>query len=256
MKNVRPGQPYKPPRAADANAIAATVEAYRRTPQTRDKERPLEGTIVQVKNESGTALRRGDVVALKRTALLATTDREHPWIGADKLSSTSILRNAILAALIDPAADDEIVDAQLSGVAMIYVDVGATWHRRARPVAGDNQLASGLFGPVEILIAPTGTGEQLCLCSIGHADNRGMVAKTTSSITAATLSSGRLVLGSGTATIYDPYATTATQYEDASHTATIYSMAGAAVATDGYVFVEPTDDWLPLVKLELCTQPA
>ena len=255
MRSAKKGQPWKPPRASDQNAIASTVNAHiRGGGVTPEREAPIAGTIIKVKNESGSAMRRGDVLALSRTNLLASVMREYPWIGADKLSAAG--RESILAALIDPLADDEIGDAQLLGVAAVYVTVGATWHRRARPTTSADVLVSSLFGPVELLITPASTGEQYCLCSIGHADNRGLFALTTSSITAASLSSGRLVLGSGTATIFDPYASTVGQYESSGHSATIYNMAGDAVASGGYVQIVPTDDWLPLANLDPCTQPA
>ena len=115
-------------------------------------------------------------------------------------------------------------------------------------------LTSGLFGPFEILGTLTTTGEQTCVCRHGHSGNRGMFCKTTSEITAGSLSSGRLVLGSGTATIYDPYST-ATQYADASHSATIYNMPGEAIPTGTFVSLTPTDDWLPLAEIEPCTAP-
>lgn len=212
-------------------------------------------SIVTIKNSSGSDQRRGDVLGLKMTSLLTETPvrRERIWLDADKL--TNLDRNCLLVACLKEIKSGDHGLAQLLGATVAYVNVQATWHRRAYPAASSDVLYSGLFGPVELLVTPAGTGEALCYVRLGHADNRGLFAKTTSSIAKATLSSGRLVLGSGTATIYDPYATTAGQYEDASHPATIYNMAGDAVESGGFVRVTPTDDWLPLVDIDPCTQP-
>jgi len=122
-------------------------------------------------------------------------------------------------------------------------------------VAGAAVVASGLLGPLEILRTRTATGEQLCYVSTGHSDNRGVFCKTTSEIAKATLTSGRLTLGSGTAKIHDPYST-ATQYSDSTHELTVYNMAGAAVATGWYGRLVPTDDWLPMIAQEPCEAPA
>jgi len=132
----------------------------------------------------------------------------------------------------------------------------AVWHRRARPTASADVLVSGLFGPLEILRTPAATGELLCYVRIGCSSNRGVFVKTTSTISAAVLTSGRLTLGSGTAKIHDPYAATLGQYEDSTNELTIYSMAGDTVASWRYEQVIPTDDWLPLLNLDPCTQPA
>ena len=253
-RKVRPKQKWRPPSAADENAKAAAADMYRRGPdRTPEREQPIDANIVIVRNDSGGTLRRYDVVGLGTadTKLLTLVDRDQVWLIVNKL--TNCLPNCQVAVLIDPINNGKFGFAQVSGRGVAYINVGAVWHRRARPTKAADVAVSGLFGPLEILRTPDGTGEKLCYVSIGHSSNRGMFAKTTSSITAATLSSGRLVLGSGTATIYDPYST-AGQYE-ASHTATIYNMAGDAVATDGYVRIVPTDDWLPLVDIDPCTQP-
>lgn len=255
-RKVQSRQPWRPPKAADENAKAAAADAYRRGPDGKPgREFPVDPNVIIIRNDSGGRLRTGDAMGLgvANTKLLTDVERERVWCIADKL--TNCKRNCQVVVLLEPIESTKFGRAQISGVGVAYVNVGAVWHRRAYPVAGADVLASGLFGPLEILRTPAATGEQLCYVRIGCSDNRGVFAKTTSSITAATLTSGRLTLGSGTATIYDPYST-ATQYADASHSLTVYSMAGDAVATAGYVYLTPTDDWLPLVNIDPCTQPA
>ena len=187
------------------------------------------------------------------TKLLTTIDRQQPWLDGTKLSAGAY-RNRILVVCIDPIPDGKIGPAQLTGVGAVLVNVQATWHRRAYPVAGQDVLRTGLFGPFELLNTPTATGEQMVFASLGHSSNRGVFCKTTSAIAAGTLTSGRLTLGSGTAKIHDPH-TTATQYEDSTHELTVYNMAGDEVATGGFGYLTPTDDWLPLFDIDPCTQP-
>ena len=253
----RRGQPWRPPKAADETAKAATADMYRRGPERLpDRQQPIDSNLVVVRNDSGGNLRRYDVVGLgtANTKLLTAVDRDQVWLIADKL--TNCLPNCQVAVLIDPLANGKFGLAQVSGRGVAYVNVGAVWHRRARPTKAANVLVSSLFGPLEILRKPDGTGEKLCYVSIGHSDNRGVFCKTTSAISAAVLTSGRLTLGSGTAKIHDPYGTTAAQYSDSTNSLTIYNMAGEAVATGGYGYLTPTDDWLPLFNIDPCTQPA
>ncbi len=215
-------------------------------------------STIRIANDTATALVRGNVLQLDET-LTGADYWEATW--PPILNGVAPTRgNASIAVLNEPCpaksgTNKALAVAQRTGLALVKVNVGATWHRRARPTASSHILTSGLFGPCEILSELTTTGEQLVLCSLGHSGNRGMFAKTTSAITAGSLSSGRLVLGSGTATIYDPYST-ATQYADASHTATVYNMPGEAIPSGTFVSLTPTDDWLPLAEIEPCTAPA
>lgn len=254
VKKVRPKQVFKPPTAADHNAIAASADMYRKGPDlSPDRQWPVSQTIIAVKNNSGSALRRGDVVALDMTKLLTTVHREHVWLGGKKLTAANVLRNAIIAVLIDPLADGSIGPAQIAGAGVAYVNVIATWHRRAYPVASADVLASGIFGPLEILSTPAGTGERLCYVSIGHASNRGMWASAqTGGISAGTWpGSGTLTLGSGTVLILDPTSTTGDYEEEAGHEVTAYN-ASTAIAEGEVCFVEPGDDWLPTVTVVPC----
>lgn len=242
------------------NAMVDMLNWWKRTyafgrpgiPETRVNATDL----VSIGNDTADDLSIGHVLELDAKMLATINSSDPAWLVGVKPTKG----NVNIAVLLYPCkaksgSTRTIVHAQTTGTCFVKVSVGATWHRRARPVKDAYVLTSGLFGPCEILSELTATGEQLCLCSVGHADNRGMFAKTTSSITAASLSSGKLVLGSGTAAIYDPYATTASQYEDVSHSATIYNMAGDPVDTGGFVHILPTDDWLPLIDIDPCTQP-
>ena len=214
-------------------------------------------THIRIGNDTASALVRGEVLELDETLTHADywLSNWPPFLKGVKPTKG----NASIAILNEPCAaksgtDITIANAQVAGICMVKVNVGATWHRRARPVKDSHVLTSGLFGPCEILSELTATGEQLALCSIGHSANRGMVVKTTSAITVATLTSGRLTLGSGTAKVCTPYST-ATQYEMQNQEATIYNQAGDEISSGVFLTVTPTDDWLPLATIESCTEP-
>jgi len=217
----------------------------------------LQHSIILIGNDTATALERGHVLELDET-LTGSDYWEYTWPSRIKGKQPPD-GHVNIAVLLEPCPAKSgttiaMATAQLSGVCMVKVNVGATWHRRARPVAGSHVLTSGLFGPCEMLSGLTATGEQLVLCSVGHSANRGVFVKTTSSISAAVLTSGRLTLGSGTATVQDPYST-ATQYEESSNSLTIYNQAGDAIESGVFLTVTPTDDWLPLASIESCTAP-
>jgi len=210
---------------------------------------PRETDLIRIRNDTGVALAKFSVLQVDEY-LLTDLDKRRLFYAGTKPDHGGTL----VASLQWTAGISEIVEAQISGVAPVLVNVGATWHRRARPTKDATVLTSGLFGPFEILGVLTGTGEQVCVCRHGHSDNRGVFCKTTSAISAATLTSGRLTLGSGTAKIHDPYST-AGQYDDSTNELTVYNMAGEAIADDTWLTVSPTDDWLPLAIVEPCTAP-
>lgn len=215
-------------------------------------------TTIKIGNDSTTDLLRGHVLELDET-MTNSEAWEAVWPSV-LLGVKPTAGNVNIAVLLGPCAGKGVTtsmqNAQVAGICMVKVNVGATWHRRARPVKDSHVLTSGLFGPVEILNELTATGEQLVLCSVGHANNRGVFVKTTTSISAATLTSGRLTLGSGSAEIHNPY-TTVGQYDvnSPAQTLTVYNMAGDAVDSGGFGQVLPTDDWLPLFNIDPCTQP-
>lgn len=219
------------------------------------------GNRITVYNNSSTNLLRGDVMALDRVAVLTSLTRREPWIKADELSASSRRRNEILVCLIDPLKASNFGPAQLNGVCLVRVDVKSTWHRRAYPIAGDNVLDSGVFGPVELLNTPTLTGVQECLATINVTSNPAFIAKTKDEIAVASLSGSSLELGGGTCYLYEPAENTdrtwepgmATAYDEKEFEA--YNMTGNPIDEDHFVLVHPGEDWVPIITLEPCTQP-
>jgi hypothetical protein len=258
MRKVRPKQTWKPPTAAEHNATAAAVAAYQRgSDRPPERQQPVETDVIMVRNASGTDKRRGDVLAVTKTRLLTTLTREHPWITATGLGDAN--RNYILCVLLDPLPAGKIGPAQISGVSLAYVNVIATWHRRAFPYGGST-VQSGLFGPMELLNAPTVTGEQLCHIKIGHADNRSVVAKVgRSGIPAARRGRRCLMLGSGPVSLYGPTGFIGQQclLTDAWGrflTVTAYNATCESIEANTTVRLEPSDDWLPLALDPSCDE--
>ena len=231
---------------------------YQRGPdRPPDRQQPIATDTIMVRNDSGTGKRRGDVLAVTRTRLLTALTREHPWITAAGLGAAN--RNYVLCVLLDPLPAGDIGPAQIDGVSLDYVNVIATWHRRAFPYGGST-VQSGLFGPMELLNAPTATGEQLCHVKIGHADNRSVVAKVGGSgIPAARRSRRCLMLGSGAVSLYGSTGYVGQQclLTDAWGrflTVTAYNASCESIESNTTVRLEPGDDWLPLALDPSCDE--
>jgi hypothetical protein len=213
---------------------------------------PREQDTIRVKNESGGALAKWSVVRVEEY-LLDAVNRTRLFFKGSKVSRG----NQMIAAIQWTAAENEIVEAQIAGVGLALVDVGATWHRRAYPTKDATVLTSGLFGPVEILGELTTTGEQACVCRFGHSSNRMVYAVVaTGGITAATYASSDLTMGTGTATLFEPHATTAAKWTLTSggtiQEVTAKNMALGAIDAGKVVALAPGDDWLPTVIIESC----
>jgi len=212
------------------------------------KNNPRDGNTIRISNDTGGDLARYSVLEVGAYSLTTLDRRRLFYAGDDPTNGASVV-----AVLQQSALDGEIVEAQLTGVCPVLVSVGATWHRRAYPTAGANVLTSGLFGPFEILGTLAATGSQTCVCRM-NASNRTAFAITTSAITAGSLATAQIDLGSGTANLYPP-ASTLTQYAVTAPTrsVTVYNLPGDAVANGVHVALIPTEDWLPLAVIEPCT---
>ena len=258
MAGDRPDNPYSPIPMGTWNAMVDMLYWWKRTYGTGNlrtfdpKDNPT--AIIRLSNETADSLNKGDILELD-TNQLATIDAEWPPAFKGKKPTGASIQFGILLDGMPAKAGSNVwmVRCQMAGLCIATINVQATWHRRAYPVKDAYQFKSGLFGPVEILSAPASTGNQACLVSVGHASNRGVFAKTTTSIAAASLSSGRVVLGSGTAKVHSPYANAVANYEDSTHEVTVYNMGGAAIRSGKYVHLVPTEDWLPMVDIESCT---
>ena len=214
---------------------------------------PREQNTIRVKNESGAAVAKGSTLRVEEYLLDAINRTRLIYKG------TKVTRaNQMVATLQWTAAQDETVEAQISGIGLALVNVGATWHTRAYPVKDATVLTSGIFGPVEILGELTTTGEQMCVCRFGIADNRIVLARVaTGGITAASWhAAGVWKLGTGSVQVWGPTATLGQYEAGTTKTATVYNAAAGAIDADAIVLLSPNDEWLPVVTLEPCDMPA
>lgn len=167
MQRYRKGQLWRPPTAAESSAVADSAEWYRRRASLpQDRQIPVDGNRVIVKNASGSAQEIGAVLAITNTDVLTAVDRDFPWVTGDSLDANNFWFP--LCVLLEPLASGTFGPALVSGVAIVNVNVGATTHTHAYPVGTAAVLVSGTFGPIKILSELSGTGAQLVLALLGN----------------------------------------------------------------------------------------
>jgi len=219
---------------------------------------PRETDLIRLRNDTGAALDKYSVLQVDEYLLTdgdgaVQFDRMRMFFGGSKAANGA----ALVAAIQWTAAIDEIVEAQVSGVGLALVTVGATWHRRAYPTRNATVLTSGVFGPFEILGELTATGAQTCVVRMGQADNRSILGVVqTGGISAATYASGDLTMGSGDVVLFAPHSSTVGKYTLTSGAGeqqiTAYNMAMGTIDASKAVLLAPSDDWLPVVIVESC----
>jgi hypothetical protein len=157
---VKSGDPFRAPPAViwngmiDAGQAFANSQLSSASPQaTRSRATDL----LKLKNSSGSVRRKGDILKIEGKVLDTVTD-ESIWL--DGIDPTDNCRFGILKY---PADVDEMVTAQVSGVCMAMVHLTEVTHDYAAAADGEYVLQSATSGPVEILFAPDGYGEQECV---------------------------------------------------------------------------------------------
>lgn len=144
------------------------AEAYFRTQARGDgtggKGGGSDSNIIKVKNDSGAARRRGDILEFTGYELTDPTsldDLPAAWLtgGSPTLANGfGVLLRAI------PSTD--LDSCQVSGVCFAYVNVTDADHRYAVVAASTYVLQSAAIGPVKILYKPSGTGEKTALVNL------------------------------------------------------------------------------------------
>lgn len=153
----------------------------------------LGSDFVMVKNASGAARDRGDVLQLGEY-LLDDEDVRQPWF--DGVQPAYPFNRCVI--LQQPAEVDQIVPAHASGVCVAKVNVDEITDTHARFMT-NYTLKSGLAGPVELLSTATETGEQLMAVRIGRSGAaRCQFGFTAQTITDAWDEWHRLTLDDGT----------------------------------------------------------
>lgn len=159
-----PGQPFRAPKAETWNGMVDVGNAYRAgrlsngVPQPT---RPRETDIIKLKNSSSGNRARGEILRIDGKAITDLSD-EHIW-----LIGQAPTADDYFGILKEPIADGEIGRVQVSGCCIALVDVVDADHTRAKAVAGEYVLESSDDGPLEILFAPSGTGELECVVRFG-----------------------------------------------------------------------------------------
>jgi hypothetical protein len=171
---VNAGDPINPPSASEHNATldaVAWVQAQHHNQGHGRTLRHRDAAIVKVKNSTGSARSRFDVVALTSPMFDPATSAE-AFTEAPRFTGTKpaipgdVNRCAILQ---EPCAEGAAVDAVILGASVATVDVKDADHEWATPVDDAYTLESAKEGPLRILWKAGTSGPQLALVVLGAA---------------------------------------------------------------------------------------
>lgn len=143
--------------------------------------------ILTIKNESGSGLAAGKVLAVG-AKLLTTVTNDALWFSGDLPTATSKW-----GVLLRQTPDDALEELQMAGLVMASVSVGHASHTHADISVGSATLVSGFHG-YPIVWKPSGTGTADCVLNLSGGYERGPLAGKPDS----TISDG----GSGTVSIW------------------------------------------------------
>jgi len=155
-----PGQDFYPP---PANLWNNMIDAGRAFADSRLNSpagppiRPRETDIIRIKNDSGAARRKGEILKIDGKAIETVTD-EQIW-----LVGKAVTAECRFGIVKKPVEIDGVEALQVSGVCMALVDITDESHTFAEAADGEYVLQSGTTGSIEILHAPAGTGEKECV---------------------------------------------------------------------------------------------
>lgn len=155
-----PGSPFKPPAAVIWNNMVDAGRAWadsRLNGGAPNPIRPRETDIIKAKNTSGASRRLGEILRISGKAIETVTDENKWLLGVEPTD------DGYFGILKEPAASNGLASLQVSGCCMALVNVTDADHKRAMPVEGEYVLQSGSSGPIELLYAPSGTGEKTCV---------------------------------------------------------------------------------------------
>lgn len=164
-----PGSPFKPPPAVIWNNMIDAGQAFvngKLDSGPPEATRSRATDLIKLRNSSGADRAKGEILKIDG-AVLTTVNEEFMWL--DGIAVTTGCRFGILK---EPAPDESIVTAQVSGVCMATVNVTDASHTFASP-STSHVLQSGTSGPIEILYAPDGTGELSCVVRFGISSEGG-----------------------------------------------------------------------------------
>lgn len=134
---------------------------YRRGPDGRpDRPLPVATDIVTLKNSSGGAVRRYEVLQIRNEFALTTVTREHIWL----VGETPTAPGSPFGVALEPINATELRPAQVSGVCPALINIVNATDTYADLEAGSKVLQSTSSATsTRILYKPSGTGEKLCV---------------------------------------------------------------------------------------------
>lgn len=124
---------------------------------------PVPTDLVVIKNASGAARRRGEILEI--TGIAETTARRDArWFTGGSPTPGLTKRYVVLS---NETPNNGFDEAQVSGMAWALVNITSTSHNRCTITASTYVLQSDEDGPIEIVYQPSGTGEKECWVQIG-----------------------------------------------------------------------------------------
>ena len=157
---VLPGDDFNPPPAPIWNNMVDAGRAWadgRFSSPSPNPIRPRETDIIKAKNTSGAVRRLGEILRISGKAIETVTDENKWLLGVEPTD------DGYFGILKEPAENNGLASLQVSGCCMALVNVTDADHKRALSVEGEYVLQSGSSGPIELLYAPSGTGEKTCV---------------------------------------------------------------------------------------------
>ena len=256
-----PGQRlYSTPIAKSAfqNKLVDVVNAWdrglllNRSQSKNGSESPTD--IVKVRNGTGGALAKGNVVQLG-AAILSKKSNRTPWFECSTPTEGSNPNAyAKYAIMREPSPEGKIKQAQIGGVCLAWVNVAAAGHTHAAAKDGSLNLESDFNGPIELL-NPSGTGLQLIFVRLSQpASTSYIILAGEGGIPAR----DGATPGSATAAIYR-IGDMSGELEDTGYTETVYNLTEVAVPEGSFCRAvrdsSREDLWVEVPFLGLPTEP-
>lgn len=157
---ANPGAPFRAPPARIWNNMVDAGRAFADGQLNNPPQPPIrsrETDIIRIKNSSEALRRKGEILKIEGKAIETVSDESIWLLGVEPTD------DCYFGILKEPSEIDAVTPLQVSGSCMALVTIGSEEHTRATVEDGEFVLISSTDGPVEILYAPSGTGEKECV---------------------------------------------------------------------------------------------
>lgn len=151
---VSAGSEVRKPSASFKNDLIDIVANHRKGGRAQPRQTKVRlHDRVKVKNTSGAAIRRGDILEFT-DLLFAEVHQEHPYFVGDEPDLTNVGWGVALA----PVPSDQVGEFLITGGCVAWVNILDESHEYADRASGEVVLQSqAARGPVKILHKPTGS---------------------------------------------------------------------------------------------------